>query len=174
MVPSRNHGEALLYSCGCPEIDKRTARVVRAVRGVALLPLLQRRFDRTGPATVAVQIYYLPCRDVSDGPCRDKPCRDKTRPDCLATPCLLHSWHHYGIAAVLGWQGRPDLREAFERATIVGMDRPPSLPGFCPHCEKTIYIAVAKLKSAVGIICVARKKEIAITPDFANAMRTME
>ena len=46
----------------------------------------------------------------------------------------------------------------------------PTLPIHCPTCERTVYIAVAKLQSAVGVVCVSCRKAIPITPDFLEAI----
>ena len=48
----------------------------------------------------------------------------------------------------------------------------PTLPIRCPHRERTIYIAVAKLQqSVVGVVCTGCRKSIPMTPDFLEAIR---
>jgi len=50
----------------------------------------------------------------------------------------------------------------FEQAT---------LPIVCPTCKHVSHIAIAKLVSAVGIVCTACKKEIALSADFLKVIR---
>ena len=47
----------------------------------------------------------------------------------------------------------------------------PALPIHCPNCQRTIYIAVAKLQNVVGIVCVSCRKQIPLTAEFREAIR---
>ena len=42
-----------------------------------------------------------------------------------------------------------------------------TLPISCPSCERTVYIAVARL----GVVCTGCRKTIPVTPKFLAAIR---
>ena len=49
-----------------------------------------------------------------------------------------------------------------------------TLPIFCPHCRRKFDVAITKLQSAVGVICIGCRKSIPMTAEFVAAMRVIK
>jgi len=53
-------------------------------------------------------------------------------------------------------------------------ERDPSLPIYCPSCERAVYVAIAKLQSAVGVVCTGCRKSIPMSAEFVEAIAALK
>jgi len=50
----------------------------------------------------------------------------------------------------------------------------PTLRIVCPHCRRKFDMAIAKLQTVVGVICIGCHKSIPMTAEFVAAMRVIK